>query len=329
MSEPIGGAGPEPGSASAWAVARRRFLRDPVALISLSVVLAMVLAGALGGQLWTYSHTAITPDLSQPPSAAHPFGTDTLGHDMLALVLRGLRQSLAIAFMVALPATLLGVVGGIVAGFRGGLVDNLIMRLVDLILTIPSMALASFLGSRLRGVGISSFTLSMVLAALLWTSMARLVRGISLSIRQELYVDAAILMGASQPRIMARHVLPNVLDQVIVSVTLLVGTAVLSESGLSFLGFGIRPPDTSLGLLVSNAKDSAMTRPWTFYFPGLAIILFVLAINFLGESLRRALNPHRVTNDYLDKRRRRSRRRPAGLARSNRAVGRSGPADRR
>ncbi|MDR1386372.1 MAG: dipeptide/oligopeptide/nickel ABC transporter permease/ATP-binding protein [Propionibacteriaceae bacterium] len=307
MSETTLAAQPGTGSASAWAVARRRFGRDPVALVSLTVVVAMVLAASLGPSLWTFSHTDITPDLSQPPSAAHPFGTDTLGHDMLALVLRGLRQSLAIAFMVALPATLLGVAGGVVAGFRGGLVDNLIMRLVDLILTIPSMALASFLGSRLRGVGISTFTLSMVLAALLWTSMARLVRGISLSIRQELYIDAAILMGASHPRIMARHVLPNVLDQVIVSITLLVGTAVLSESGLSFLGFGIRPPDTSLGLLVSNAKDSAMTRPWTFYFPGLAIIVFVLAINFLGESLRRALNPHRVTNDHLDRRRRRPR----------------------
>ncbi|MDR0416550.1 MAG: dipeptide/oligopeptide/nickel ABC transporter permease/ATP-binding protein [Propionibacteriaceae bacterium] len=298
-------------SMSSWAVARRRFLRNPVGLVALSVVLVMVLAGLVGGPLWTYTYTDITPDLTQPPSWAHPFGTDVLGHDMLALVLRGLRQSLSIAFMVAVPATLLGVVGGVVAGFHGGVVDNVIMRIVDLILTIPSMALASFLGSRLSHVGVSTLTLSLVLAALLWTSMARLVRGISMAIRNELYVDAAILMGSSNLRIMARHVLPNVLDQVIVSVTLLVGAAVLSESGLSFLGFGIRAPDTSLGLLVSNAKDSAMTRPWMFYFPGFAIIVFVLAINFLGESLRQALNPHRVTNNYLHTRARaQSVRRP-------------------
>jgi peptide/nickel transport system permease protein len=291
---------------SSWAVARRRFLRNPVAIIALAVVLAMVLA-ALLGPLWKYGYADITPDPNQPPSPVHPFGTDVLGHDMLALVLRGLRQSLSIAFMVAIPATILGVVGGMVAGFRGGAVDNVIMRIVDLILTIPSMALASFLGSRLSGVGVSTLTLSLVLAALLWTSMARLVRGVSTAVRNELYVDAAILMGSSNLRILVRHVLPNVLDQVIVSVTLLIGTAVLAESGLSFLGFGIRAPDTSLGLLVSNAKDSAMTRPWMFYFPGLAIIVFVLAINFLGESIRQALNPHRATNNYLRKRAGRAR----------------------
>ncbi|MDR2374509.1 MAG: dipeptide/oligopeptide/nickel ABC transporter permease/ATP-binding protein [Bifidobacteriaceae bacterium] len=300
-------------SMSSWAVARRRFWRNPVAIVSLAVVLMMVLAAILG-PVWTYSYTDITPDPTQPPSPTHPFGTDVLGHDMLALVLRGLRQSLSIAFMVAVPATLLGVIGGMLAGFKGGGVDSVIMRVVDLILTIPSMALASFLGSRLSGVGVSTLTLSLVLAALLWTSMARLVRGVSTAIRGELYVDAAVLMGSSNLRIMVRHVLPNVLDQVIVSVTLLVGTAVLAESGLSFLGFGIRAPDTSLGLLVSNAKDSAMTRPWTFYFPGLAIIVFVLAINFLGESLRQALNPHRATNNYLGKRAR--RRSAAGGGRS-------------
>ncbi|MDR1512673.1 MAG: dipeptide/oligopeptide/nickel ABC transporter permease/ATP-binding protein [Propionibacteriaceae bacterium] len=287
-------------SMSSWAVAWRRFIRNPVAIVSLTVVLLMVLAAVLG-PMWKYVHTDITPDLTQPPSWAHPFGTDVLGHDMLALVLRGLRQSLSIAFMVAVPATLLGLVGGMVAGFHGGAVDTVIMRVVDLILTIPSMALASFLGSRLSHVGVSTLTLSLVLAALLWTSMARLVRGISMAIRNELYVDAAILMGSSSLRILIRHVLPNVLDQVIVSVTLLVGTAVLAESGLSFLGFGIRAPDTSLGLLVSNAKDSAMTRPWMFYFPGFAIIVFVLAINFLGESLRQSLNPHRAANKHLDK----------------------------
>jgi peptide/nickel transport system permease protein len=260
------------------------------------VLLSMlVLIALIGPLLWHYGYAQITPDLSQPPSLRHPLGTDGLGRDMLAQVMRGLHQSLLIALTVAVLASVIGTALGVFAGYFGGWVDAAIMRLVDLVLTVPILAVAAFLGNRLSEAGISWVGLALVLAGLLWTSVARLVRGVSLSLRSLPFIRAAQVMGASRRRIMLRHMLPNVADHVIVATALLVGVAILSETGLSFLGFGVRPPDTSLGLLIASAQSAVLTRPWLFYAPGLAIIFIVLAVNQIGENLRTGVNPRTAT----------------------------------
>ena len=269
----------------------RRFLRHKLGVGGLAVVVLLALIAIVVPMLWPYGHGEITPDLSQPPSATHPMGTDTLGRDLFAQTLRGLQQSLLIATSVTVVATVLGVSLGVVAGYFGRFVDASVMRLVDLTLTLPTIAIAAFLGSVVPAGGVNWIALSLVLGVLMWTSVSRLVRGIVLSLRELPFVDAARVMGAGNIQIMARHLIPNVADHIIVAATLLFGTAILAESGLSFLGFGVQPPDTSLGLLVSNAQSAVLTRPWLFYFPGLLIVLIVLAMNYAGEGLRDAVNP--------------------------------------
>ncbi len=289
-----------------------RFRSNIPAVVGLAVLLALVLVAACGPMIWPYGHTELTPDLSEPPSFAHPLGTDTLGRDMLALVMRGMQQSLLIAGSVALIASVIGTTLGIIAGYFGRYVDASVMRLVDLVLTIPTIALAAFLGNAMSNFGVSWIGLSLVLGALFWTSVARLVRGVSLSLREMQFIKAAQVMGAGPVRIMARHMVPNVADHIIVATALLIGVAILSETALSFLGFGVRPPDTSLGLLISNAQTAVLTRPWLFYAPGLLIILIVLSINYVGEGLRDAFNPKAtVTNPLITRKNRASTARPA------------------
>ncbi|WP_406074655.1 dipeptide/oligopeptide/nickel ABC transporter permease/ATP-binding protein [Micromonospora sp. NBC_01638] len=267
-----------------------RFRRHRLAAAA-SVVLVLVAVFAfVGPLLWRYGHDEITPDNSQPPSAVHPLGTDSLGHDLLAQVMRGTQQSLLIALTVALGAALVGTVIGIVAGYYRGRTDALLMRLVDLFLTVPTIAVAAVLGHNFAGNG-GWVLIAVVLAALMWTSVARVVRGVVLGLREREFVSAARALGSSDLRIMVRHILPNVAAPIIVSVTILVATAILAETALSFIGFGVQPPDTSLGLLVANAQSAVATRPWLFYFPGLVILLIALSINFIGDGLRDAFDP--------------------------------------
>ena len=272
-------------------VIARRFLRHKLGVAGISVVLLLALVAIFVPMVWPYSYGQITPDLSQPPSWTHPMGTDTLGRDVFAQTLRGLQQSLLIATSVTVIACIIGVSLGVAAGYFGRFVDAGVMRLVDLTLTLPTIAIAAFLGSVVAAGGVSWFALALVLGVLMWTPVSRLVRGITLSLRELPFVDAARVMGAGHGHIMIRHLIPNVADHIIVAATLLFGSAILAESGLSFLGFGVQPPDTSLGLLVANAQSAVLTRPWLFYFPGLLIIIIVLAMNYAGEGLRDAVNP--------------------------------------
>ncbi|HEY0700172.1 MAG TPA: ABC transporter permease, partial [Micromonospora sp.] len=282
-------AAPEAGT-SKLAVTFGRFVRHRVGMTALAVLVLVVLAAIVVPWLWPYGYSDITADLSQSPSLEHPMGTDTLGRDLLALVLRGMQQSLLIAFSVTVIACVIGVVLGAVAGYFGSFVDATVMRAVDLVLTLPTLALAAFLGSLVAGGGVSWLGLAMVLGSLMWTSVARLVRGVVLSLRELPFVEAARVMGAGPVRIMFRHLVPNVSDHIVVAGTLMFGVAILAESSLSFLGFGVQPPDTSLGLLVANAQSAVLTRPWLFYFPGLLIITIVLSVNYVGEGLRDAFN---------------------------------------
>lgn len=280
-------AGAEPGQ---WRTVIARFRRHRLAVVSLVVLVLVALFAFVGPLLWHYRYDQITPDNSQPPSATHPLGTDSLGHDLLAQVMRGTQQSLLIALSVALGAALIGTVTGIVAGFYRGRTDAVLMRVVDLFLTVPTIAVAAVLGHNFAGES-GWFLIAAVLAALMWTTVARVVRGVVLGLREREFVAAARSLGASNVRIMASHILPNVAGPIIVSVTILVAGAILAETALSFIGFGVQPPDTSLGLLIANAQSAVGTRPWLFYSPGVVILLIALSINFIGDGLRDALDP--------------------------------------
>jgi ABC-type dipeptide/oligopeptide/nickel transport system permease subunit len=269
----------------------RRFLRHRAAMISLVVLLALVLLAFIGGWLWKYAPGEITPDNSAKPSWDHPFGTDAVGKDQFAQVLRGTRISLGVAVLVAVAATAVGTIWGAVAAYFGGLTDSLMMRVADLILTLPLVAVAAMLGHNFGG---SWWLIALVIAALYWAYVARVSRGVVLSLREKEFVEAARALGASDWRIIMRHLIPNALGSVIVNATILVALAILLETALSYLGFGVTAPDTSLGLLVSESQTALTTRPWLFYFPGLFIIIIALTINFIGDGLRDALDPQQT-----------------------------------
>jgi ABC-type dipeptide/oligopeptide/nickel transport system permease subunit len=269
----------------------RRFMAHKLAVGSLVVFLLVVIISLVGGRFWKYGYADITEEFSSPPSLQHPMGTDGIGHDTLAQVLRGAQKSVQVALMVALLATTIGAVIGAVAGYYRGWVDSALMRFTDLVLTIPSIAILAVLASTVASQAGNWFFIGLVLALLQWTYIARVVRGTFLSLREKEFVEAARALGASDARIMFRHLLPNATGSIIVNATITVAIAILLESALSFLGLGIKPPDTSLGLLVSTGQQAATTRPWLFYFPGLVIIIIALTINFVGDGLRDAFDP--------------------------------------
>jgi glutathione transport system permease protein len=269
----------------------RRFRQHRLAVVSLVVLLALVLLAFVGGWLWKYSVVDFTPDESQPPSWDHPFGTDATGLDTFALVLRGTQISIGISVLVAVFSTVVGTVWGVTAGYYRGMLDTVMMRIADLVLTLPLLAVAAVLGHNAGG---SWWLIAVVIAGLYWAYVARVARGVVLSLREKEFVEAARALGASDARIIFRHLIPNALGSIIVNATVLVSLAILLETALSYLGFGVRPPDTSLGLLVSQAQTAVETRPWLFFFPGLFIILIALTINFIGDGLRDALDPQQT-----------------------------------
>lgn len=269
----------------------RRFLQHRLAVISILVFALLVLASLADTLVWHYRSTTITNDLSQSPSFTHPMGTDAIGHDLLAQVLAGTRVSILVALLVAGLSTAFGTVFGAISGFYGGRTDALFMRFVDLLLTIPSLAILVTLSTLLAGGGGDPTTIALILASLSWLSIARVIRGLFLSLREKEYVEAARCLGASNRRIIFRHLLPNAVGPIIVNATITVAVAILAETALSYLGFGIKYPSTSLGLLIASGQSAASTRPWLFYFPGLVIVVIALTINFVGDGLRDALDP--------------------------------------
>jgi peptide/nickel transport system permease protein len=269
----------------------RRFLSHRLAVISLVVLFLVVVLALVGGRVWHYGYTFQSNDLSQGPSLRHPFGTDEVGHDEFAQVLRGANKSVIIALLVALLSTSFGTLVGSIAGFYRGIIDGALMRATDLFLTIPYIGVAATLAYQFAGRGNGWVYLAVILAAFGWMPIARVVRGVFLSLREKEYVDAARALGASDRRIIFRHLLPNAVGPIIVNATLTVATAILAETALSYIGLGIQPPDTSLGLLITKGQQAATTRPWLFYFPGLFIIVIVLTVNFVGDGLRDAFDP--------------------------------------
>jgi peptide/nickel transport system permease protein len=276
---------------SQWQQAARRFVRHRIAMLSLAVFVLLLLFAFVGPHLWQFKYTTITNDNSVGPSLRHPFGTDNLGYDGLAVIMRGTQQSLKIALSIAVLAVVVGSIWGVVSGYFLGLTDSVLMRFADLVLTIPGLALAAALAHNTSG---SWWVIALVLGGLSTPYVARVVRGVVLSLREREFVEAARALGASNTRIMFRHLIPNCLAVVIVNATLLIAAGILGETALSYLGVGVRPPDTSLGLQISGAQGAVDTRPWLFYFPGIFIILIALTVNFVGDGLRDALDPRQT-----------------------------------
>jgi peptide/nickel transport system permease protein len=286
----------------------KRFLQHRAAVGALVILFIIVLfaltsIGAFGLPGW-WPHNYATPgpviDGGRPTlsfSAAvpfitigdHPFGQDNLGRDYFAIVMRGTQQSLLIALTLGLTGTVIGVIIGAAAGYFRGWVETILMRLTDVVITLPLLVIAAFVGRRVGSAGV--LTLGVFLGLLSWTSLARLVRGEFLSLREKEFVEAARSVGARPFRIIVRHILPNSVGVIIVSATLSVANAILLETGLSFLGFGVKAPDTSLGQVINFYRQAMDTRPWLFWWPGLFIVAIALTINFVGDGLRDAFDP--------------------------------------
>jgi peptide/nickel transport system permease protein len=277
-----------------------RFRRHPGAIAG-SIVLTVIVLSAILAPLSPYD--PLVSDLSsrlQPPSLEHPFGTDALGRDLLTRCLYGGRVSLSVGFLVVLITLLLGIPVGAVAGFFGGWIDNVLMRITDAALALPALMVLILLSAMTREVDVPFFernnvlTIALVIGVLSWMSVARLVRASFLTIKETEFITAAHCLGTANTRIMVRHILPNAVGPIIVESTLEMGYAIMEEAGLSFLGFGIMPPTPSWGNLLNDAWEHMTKHPWLAFFPGLMIFLTIISINYIGDGLRDAFDPYKV-----------------------------------
>jgi peptide/nickel transport system permease protein len=276
-------------------LAWRRFRRHKLAIISTGVLIILTLACIIGPLISRYNyHQLDLLHLTQKPSRLHWFGTDNLGRDEFVRVLYGGRISLTVGLAVALSAGIVGASVGSYAGYYGGWVDNILMRVTDLFLAFPFLVIL-IIASRLFGGSVLDIVI--LLTLFFWMADARIVRGVFLSMKEKEFIEAARASGASDKRIIFYHMLPNAMGPIIVSVTLGVAAAILTESALSFLGFGIQPPTPSWGNLLDEAQSAALTAPHLVWFPGLMILATVLCVNYLGDGLRDALDPHGKVSD--------------------------------
>jgi peptide/nickel transport system permease protein len=268
----------------------RRFKRHKMAVISAVVLLVLILATILAGFLSSYNYSQQDFKATlEGPSAKHFLGTDELGRDEFTRVLYGGRISLLVGFSVALSAGIVGAVVGAAAGFYGRWIDNILMRVTDLFLSIPFLVILIIAATALGG---SVLDIVVILSLFFWMPDARIVRGVFLSMKEKEFVEAARASGASNRRIMYYHMLPNAMGPIIVNATLSVAAAILTESALSFLGFGVQPPTPTWGTLLQKSREYVTQAPGLVWFPGLMILITVLAVNFLGDGLRDALDPH-------------------------------------
>ncbi|MES1171502.1 MAG: ABC transporter permease, partial [Actinomycetota bacterium] len=219
----------------------------------------------------------------------HPFGQDQIGRDVFARTMRGAQVSLMVMVIMGIIATVVGVLVGAIAGFYRGRTDNVLMRITEVFIAIPAIVVTAVIGNKFGADNPALF--GIVLGLLLWPGLARLVRADYLTLREREFVDAARVAGANDRTIMFGHILPNAIGVVIVNATLLMATATILEAALSFLGFGIQPPNVSLGQLINEYQTSFSTRPWLFWWPGFFIIVFALTINLIGDGLRDAFDP--------------------------------------
>jgi len=294
-----------------WYLTLRQFLRHKMAVFGMLMMAVIVFSVAFVDRISPYDPE--TPDLSNmlsPPSLVHPLGTDELGRDMLTRTLYGGRVSLIVGVFAMLVAVTLGTLVGAMAGYFGGAVDNLLMRFTDFALAFPRIfvlilfaivfmrppfsdnPVIVFVFNTLYKMPVARVVF--VIGILGWMDVARLVRSSFLEIKNLEYVESARVLGAGTPRIMVRHILPNALGPIIVAASLGVADAIISESGLSFLGLGIQPPTATWGNMLKNALDQIFAAPWTAIVPGFMIFLTVLGINYIGDGLRDAFDPRKI-----------------------------------
>ncbi|WP_461864161.1 nickel transporter permease [Thermococcus sp.] len=266
--------------------------RNKLSVVGLSIIVALVLTAILAPVLAPYPNQALgEPNLKerlQPPSRLHPMGTDYLGRDILSRVIYGTRTSLLVGFSVVFLALLIGVPLGLVAGYFGGKIDLIIMRITDIFLAFPPLLLALLIATTI-GRGLVNAILALAISW--WPWYTRLARGMAISVKERPYVEASRAMGIADWKIMVRHVLPNSLSPIIVQATMDMGSAILEAAALSFLGLGVQPPTPDWGLMVSEGKDYFLNYWWYPVFPGLAIFITVIAFNLLGDAVREVIDP--------------------------------------
>ena len=277
-------AGLRPRSKWLWA---RYLWRDKKAVLGLVFLMVMTLGALFAPYVATHDPTDHTPDFLEPPSARHLFGTDDLGRDLFSRIVYGARISLFVGVSTVSISSVIGIVLGLLSGYYGGWLDMLIMRYIDLQWAFPNFIIAVYLVA-VFGTGLANVTIAITLAFL--DDFARVVRAMVLSIREEEYVVAARAIGASNARIQLRHILPNTVAPVIVQATVSISYAILGEAGLSFLGLGVKPTTPTWGLILSDSRTFISRGWWLAIFPGLAITLTVLSINFFGDALRDILD---------------------------------------
>lgn len=267
----------------------RRFLRNPLALGGLVVLVALAALAVLAPLISPYAPEAVAPrEMLQAPTLQHPFGTDDIGRDVLSRMLHAGRVSLALAVGVAALSVTLGVVLGALSGFYGRWLDRAISAVIDMVLALPFIGVVMVIGAFLE---LNTWRLVLLLSAFSWQTVARMVRGQVLSVREWPFVEAARASGATDWRILIKHIIPATWAPVSVAATLLVAQAILIESALSFLGFGVRPPTATWGNMLNAAQVYLREAPWLGIYPGLAITLTVASANFVGESLRSSFDP--------------------------------------
>jgi peptide/nickel transport system permease protein len=273
----------------------RRFLHNKLAMSAVLVYVAILLVAFVGPRFykWSYFDLDTTAYSKAPGTPGHPLGTQDIGRDLLAMLMRGVQRSTFIAVIFVALAGTLGVLIGSFAGYFGRIVDNLLMRFVDLVLTIPTLVVIIVVASNFPSFR-SAFGVAVFIAMFGWMDLARIVRSQFLSLREREFVEAAHALGASDRRIIFKHLIPNSLGSIIVWATLGAATSVIIEASLTYLGYGVQGNDTSLGRLVSDGVSAADTRPWLFYFPGLVLMIIVMSINLIGDGIRDAFDPSHV-----------------------------------
>ena len=273
---------------SLWHDAWLRLRKNHLALFGLGVLLLFIVIAVLTPWLAPYSYDTQNLDLgATPPSAAHWLGTDIFGRDLMTQIMYGGRISLSVGFVATAVALLIGVTWGAIAGYVGGRVDTVMMRLVDILYALPFMI---FIVLLMVVFGRNMLLLFLAIGAVEWLTMARIMRSQVQSLRQQEFVEAAISLGLPPSTIIRRHLIPNALGPIIVYTTLTIPNVMLLEAFLSFLGLGIQPPQTSWGLLISYGAETMEEFPWLLIFPGLALTLTLFSLNFLGDGLRDALD---------------------------------------
>ncbi|MDQ2796823.1 MAG: ABC transporter permease [Actinomycetota bacterium] len=296
---PVGNQSPELGdefgapSKSQGRQAFERFTHSWMSMISLILFVAIIAFCFVYPQFYHWKFQ--NPDLravaqsAKPGHAGHILGTDETGFDLLARMMRGTQRDFIIMIVSTAVTLTIGITIGAIAGYFGAIADNLLMRFVDLMLSVPVLVILIIYCNRTPDIG--PVGLALAFGVFGWMGLARLVRAQFLSLKEREFVEAAHAMGASNFRIIVRHMIPNTTGTILVFGTIFAALSIVTETSLTFLGVGVHPPDTSLGLLITNGVDAADTRPWLFYYPGLVVVLIVLIVNLIGEGIRNAFDP--------------------------------------